>query len=188
MVFFYGIAYKFHSLCIFGVGDVIGEHSIRFKELTACNFRTESFKNICGIETAYTVAGIDYYFKAFKRVMIVVFGVDFFFNEFTEISGIAAHIIGFNKFTVFTAFRLFTVLCILENGCNIVTFKTAAAGEEFQTVSVIGVMACSYLDSTVTAQLNSCHEHGRSRGKVTVDNIYACIKESFFDDSRNGRT
>ena len=167
---------------------MVGEHSVWFKELAACNIGTESFKDICCIETAHAITGINYYFKVFEGVMIVVFGVDFFFDKLTEISCIAAHIICFDEFTVFAAFRFFVILCIFKDRCNVVTLKTAVTGKEFQTVSVIGVMACGNLYSTVTAKFNGCHEHGGSRGKVTVNSIYTCIDKSFFYDSRNGRT
>ena len=188
MIFFNSIAYKFHSPCIFGIGGMIGEHSIGIKELTAIYICTESFQNVCCIEAAYTVACINDYLKAVEGMVIVLFGVYFLFDEFTQISCIGTHVVGIGYFAVFTVFGSLAFLSIFEDSSDVITFKTALTGEEFQTVSVIGMMAGSYLYSTVTFKFNGRHEHCGSGGKVTVDDIYACIEQGLLYNSSNGRS
>ena len=187
MIFFNGIAYKFHSLCIFGVGGMAWEHTVGFKALTAFDVCTEGFQNGC-IETAHTVTGINDYFKALERVMIIFFGVDFLFNHFTDIIGIGSHIIRYGDVAFIAERRSLIVLCIFKYGGNIFGFQTAVTGEEFQTVSVIGVMACCDFNGTVTFKFNGSHKHGRGRGKTAVNNINTGFKESSSDNSGNFRT
>ena len=100
--------------------------------------------------------------------MIVVFIVDLLLDELTQITGIIAHVGILHDRTAGHRCQFLAVLCKGQDIGDISPFQTAFTGEEFQAVSIIGMMAGGDLNRTVTSQFNGCHEHGRRRAKVTV--------------------
>ena len=166
-----------HCLGIFGVRDMIREHTVRLKELTAAYISPQRFEHLGGIETADTISGIDYDLEALERMMVVVLVVDLLLDEFTQVARVVTHIGVLDYMTANGRRKLFAVLCIGQHSGNVFAFQTAFTGEEFKTISIKRMVAGSDLNCTVTSQLYGCHKHRRSRAEITIHNKGTCSQQ-----------
>ena len=157
---------------------MVRECAVRLKELASSYISAQSFKNVGSIETSDSVACIDNKLKAFQRVLIVAFVIDLSLYEFTQIACVVSHVFVLDDLAAAGIVGLVAVLRIFQYSGDIAALKTALTGKELETVPVIRMMACSDLDSTVTAKLYCSHEHCGSRAHSAVDNAYACRNKS----------
>ena len=157
----YSLAYRSHCICILRVRDVVRECTVRLEELTSSYVCAECFKNICCIEAADTVSGINNKPESFQRMMVVVFVVYLLLDEFTQIACIVSHVFVFCNSAAAAVLRLVLVLSVFEDSGDVSALKSALTGEEFKTVFIVGMMACGDLYSAVAAKLYCCHKHCR---------------------------
>ena len=159
----YCSADRSHSFFVFGVRDMVREHSVRLQELTAVYVCTKCFQNVSCEESACTISSVNYNFEALERMIVITLIIYISLDLFTQNKSVAAHEITVNPLSKAALFRRVAVLSMLQNSNDVLIVKTAVTGEEFKTVTIIGMVACSYLQSAVTAKLYSGHEHCRSR-------------------------
>ena len=65
-----GLADRGHGIGIFRVGDMVGEHAIRFEELAARRIGAEFRQDLSGKEPAAAVAGVDDDVHPFQRTVV----------------------------------------------------------------------------------------------------------------------
>ena len=134
---------------------MIGEHSVRIKELTALNIRTEGCKHIGCVKSADSVSCVNNDLEACKR-LVVFLGVDALFYHFTQMRAVDFHIIRINAKRhhgfIFPAVNLFR---IGEKHGDILALKSAVGSEKFQSVSLPRMMTCRDLNSSVTFEVES---------------------------------
>ena len=176
----YSLANGSHGFCVLRIRDMVGEGSVRLKELAASYVSAESLQHICCIEAAYAVAGIHNKFEALEGMMIVVLVIDLLLDEFTEIACIISHILVYDDVSAAANIGLIAVLSILKDSGDISALQSALTGKELEAVSVIGVMACGYLNSAVAAKLHGGHKHCRGRTECAVYHAGACSDKSVF--------
>ena len=155
------LAYRSHGVAVLGIGDVVGEVSVRFKELAALCVGTERTQYLLE-ESAVAVSCIHNDVHAFKRMRVVV-GFHAFADVVGDMARIDCHEVECRCVALRPVEGVVAALCNGENGGNVLAVESALGGEELQSVAVEGQMACRHHDRSRGIHLlaDGGHEHGR---------------------------
>ena len=124
--------------------------------------------------------------------MFEIFGRDLFLNHIAEVLRVLSHIIDRNDSAFFIRQNIFFVLGVFEYLFDVAALKSALSCEKFQSVSVVRVVACGYLNRRVAAEVDRGHEHRRRRGERAVDDLKSAFGQRgddlfLYSFSRNSR-
>ena len=168
-----------HGLFIFRIRNMIGEHAVRFEELTARRIGAEDVEDLRGKEAACAVAGIDDDAHAFQGLAV-------------RASAYAAADFGAQVLGIYIDNRQrlhagHIAVCFVQRRrpgqdvFNISLFQTAVFRKEFQAVAVVRQMAGRNHDGSVHMGRfeDNRHEHSRRRGQSAVKSSYAAGAKAF---------
>ena len=154
-----------HCRGIFGVGDVVGERTVRLQELTTSSIRTQRLQYLVRIETACAVASVHNNLESLQRAILPGCGT----HLIDQNGGVVVH-----KGTRLHGSRQqtcdFLASGIGQNGGNVLLLQTAILGKELKAIAVKGQMACGNHHRTVIRHLarDGTHKHGRGRSHADI--------------------
>ena len=184
----HAVGNRLHRRRVLGVGDVVGEASVRLQKLARRNVRAEGGKHHIGIEPARAVARVDGIepARAVARVDGDLFARErlvparLFPHEPHEIFAVSAEE-GNIFHAPFVGVRGGSLVRKGEDFRDVFAFQTAFFGEKFQSVHIVGQVARGDHDGSVRAHvlLLQDHEHRRGRGKPAKQRVCAAFGQRF---------
>ena len=157
--FHHGGADGLHGLLVFGVGDMVGEHAVRFQELAALHPGAQVLQEPC-VEAARAVARVHHHMQAQQGLLHV--GIQALADAVLELLAVHGQEIPLHDGGT-AAVQGRVAFGNVQDGVQIGAFDAALFGEKFQAVAVIGVMAGGNHHGTVAAEAlgDQAHVHGR---------------------------